>query len=211
MPRRVEDYRGLAQKSRVLLLRAVQLQPGQRLQALAETAGVHINTARDHLRVLEEEGLITCAPATTGARGRPPTVYAPVTDTRTNPVAAQRAESAKSQGDLLRKLMPETDHTAEIGTEAAHQIDTLYVHLEDVGLEPEFDDDDSLMIDVHPCPFMGLIDDDRRSICGVHATLVQHQLAQVPGPLKLGTLTPFVTPDRCQISLRHKHQPEKPK
>lgn len=203
MPRRIEDYRGLTQISRVRLLHAVQRTPGRRLQDLADAAGIHINTARDHLRVLEEEGLIVSAPEATGTRGRPPTVYTPVTNVGENPAARKRAEQAQALGDRLRKFAPDLSRPNELSGDALHQIDTLYTHLEDVGLEPELDEA-ALTIDLEPCPFASMIESERNVVCSVHATLVQHHLAQVPGPLKLGRLSPFVTPDVCQIALQHK-------
>src|SRR5699024_12523869 len=67
MPRRVNDLRGLAEVSRVLLLGAVQKRPGSRLKELAAEVGLHINTARDHLRVLVDEGFICLRAESTGA------------------------------------------------------------------------------------------------------------------------------------------------
>ena len=58
MPRRVSDYRGLTQSGRLRLLRAVQRQPGKRVNELAAELEMPLNTARDHLRVLADEGLI---------------------------------------------------------------------------------------------------------------------------------------------------------
>lgn len=203
MPRRIEDFRGLTQISRVRLLHAVQRVPGRRLQELADAAGIHINTARDHLRVLEDEGLIVSAPEATGTRGRPPTVYTPVTAVSENPAARKRAEQAQDLGDKLRKFAPDLAKHGDLCGEALHQIDTLYSHLEDVGLEPDLDED-ALTIDLEPCPFASMIESERNVVCSVHATLVQHHLAQVPGPLRLGKLSPFITSNVCQIALRHK-------
>ncbi|MHA3684024.1 helix-turn-helix domain-containing protein [Leucobacter sp. HY1910] len=203
MPRRIEDYRGLTQLSRVKLMHAIQRRPGRLLAELAEEVGIHINTARDHVRVLEAEGLITSRPVATGVRGRPPVVFDPVERAHENPVAAQRTESACAQGDMLRKIAPHLDQTAELPAAAAHQVDTLYTHLEDVGLEPQITGD-GLTIDVAPCKFAGMLEAEKRTICSVHATLVRDQLTHVDGPLKLGRLSPFVTEDLCRIELCHK-------
>ena len=67
MPRRVNDFRGLAEVSRVLLLGAVQNHPGSRLKELADEAGLHINTACDHLRVLVDEGFVYLQSESTGS------------------------------------------------------------------------------------------------------------------------------------------------
>lgn len=203
MPRRIEDFRGLTQISRVRLLHAVQRRPGRRLQELADLTDLHVNTARDHLRVLEDEGLITSAPEATGTRGRPPTVYTPVTNVSENPVARKRAEQAQELGDKMRKFAPDLAHATGLSGDALHQIDTLYTHLEDVGMEPELDEAE-LTINLEPCPFANMIEAERNVVCSVHATLVQHHLAQVPGPLRLSQLRPFVTPEVCQVALRMK-------
>ena len=95
MPRRVNDYRGRAEVSRVLLLGAVQNHPGSRLKELANEVGLHINTARDHLRVLIDEGFIFLQPESTGARGRPPMVYHPVDDPEANAAAAEHPGASR--------------------------------------------------------------------------------------------------------------------
>jgi DNA-binding IclR family transcriptional regulator len=59
MARRTEDFRGLTQPSRLRLMAEIQAQPGLLLRELAERTGLHENTVRDHLVVLEAEGLLT--------------------------------------------------------------------------------------------------------------------------------------------------------
>ena len=200
MPRRVEDYRGLTQVSRLRLLRAVQREPGRLLQDLAVEAGVHINTARDHLRVLEEEGLIVSAPVETGRRGRPPLGYSPVRRADQTPQARRRADEAKQRGRMLRTVAPDLDPGADLGDDATHQLDALYEHLEDAGLEPEISED-RLTVGLMPCMYQEFIDEDRPLVCSVHAKLVRHQLEQVSGPVELRRLHPFVEKDRCLLVL----------
>jgi predicted ArsR family transcriptional regulator len=200
MPRRVDDYRGLTQKNRLRLLRAVQRVPGRQLQELAEDTGLPLNTARDHLKVLESEGLIASGPVVTGRRGRPPKGYSPVRSPGHSPVAERRMAQARNRGDRLRGLDPELDHTAALGQEAVHQLDALYEHLEDAGLEPEIDEQE-LTVGLLPCLYERLLDEDRPLVCSVHATLVRDQLEQVPGPLQLRSLHPFVGPSRCMLVL----------
>ncbi|WP_161601837.1 helix-turn-helix domain-containing protein [Brevibacterium senegalense] len=200
MPRRVEDYRGLTQVSRLRLLRAVQRKPGRLLQELADEAQVHLNTARDHLRVLEEEGLIVSAPVETGRRGRPPLGYSPVRRADHSPQAQRRADEAKHRGRMLRTVAPELDPSDDLGPDATHQLDALYEHLDDAGLQPEVDES-RLTVGLLPCLYQDLIDEDRPLVCSVHAKLVRHQLEQVHGPLELARLHPFVEKDRCLLVL----------
>lgn len=200
MPRRVNDYRGLTQKSRLRLLHAVQRVPGRRLQELAEEAGVPISTARDHMRVLEDEGLIASAPVDTGRRGRPPNGYSPVRQIEHSPAAERRVVGSRTRGDVLRRLDPALDHTESLGFEAVHQLDALYEHLDDAGMEPELDER-TLTVGLLPCLYEEMIDQERPLVCSVHAKLVRDQLAQVSGPLELRRLHPFLGPQRCVIVL----------
>ncbi|WP_198394841.1 helix-turn-helix domain-containing protein [Brevibacterium yomogidense] len=200
MPRRVDDFRGLTQVSRLRLLQSVQRKPGRQLRELADETGVHVNTARDHLRVLEEEGFVVSAPVETGKRGRPPMGYSPVRKAEHSSAAQRRLEEAKDRGRLLRRIAPDLDYSEELGDEASHQLDVLYEHLDDAGLEPDVDEGE-LTVGLLPCLYQDLIDTNRPLICSVHAKLVRHQLEQVPGPLELKKLHPFVEPHRCLLVL----------
>lgn len=201
MPRRAHDFRGLTPLGRLKVLRAVQHRPGSLLAEIAEATGLHVNTARDHLGVLEEEGLVARHTVATKRRGRPPVAFVPVSDTSQNPRAAQRAAEAAQRGDLLRKLAPHPAHGGSLGEGAAHQLDVLYEHLDDTGLEPVVDVED-LTIGLTPCHYGDVSAEERPMVCSVHTRLVESMLEQVPGPLELGTLQPFVTPRSCVVRLR---------
>lgn len=200
MPRRAHDFRGLTQLSRLRLLRAVQRTPGLMLAELADIAAVHVNTAREHMKVLETEGLIRSESRPTGGRGRPPVAYFPVREADTSATAARRVSAAVVSGDALRRLSPELDSSPTLGDEATRQLDTLYEHLEDAGLHPEVDDAD-LTVTLAPCVYHNALDEDKPLVCAVHVRLVQDVLSQVPGPLQLRRLDPFVTPHSCVIAL----------
>ena len=78
MPRKVSDFRGLTQPARLRLLRAVQRQPGRRVRELAAELEMPLNTARDHLWVLEDEGLIRREQVATPVTTDPEEVWAAV-------------------------------------------------------------------------------------------------------------------------------------
>lgn len=198
MPRRVSDYRGLTEMSRLRLLHAVQRRPGRLLKELAEDAGIHVNTARDHMRVLEDEGLVLSTPVETGRRGRPPVVYTLVLETSESEEAERRVQDAVARGELLRRLEP--DLRGSLDNTTLHQLDTLYEHLDDVGLEPEIDQE-SLTVGLRPCRYEALIAEERPVVCAVHAKLVRDQLQHIDGPLELRRLHPYVGPERCEIVL----------
>lgn len=198
MPRRIKDYRGLTEESRLRLLHAVQRHPGKTLKNLALEAGVHINTARDHLRVLEAEGFLVSAPVDTGRRGRPPMGYWPVEHSEHSPAAQQRAEEAGARGQMLRRIAPELDHGQALEHDAARQLDLLWGHLDDAGLEPVINSAD-LTVSVRPCIYQELLESERPVVCSVHAKLVRQQLEQVDGPLRLRRLHPFTTAHSCLL------------
>ena len=185
--------------SRLRLLDAVQREPGSRLADLADAANLHVNTARDHLKVLEDEGLILSYSLTTGTRGRPPQVFHPVEDVESSPAASRRAESARIHGEMLRRLNPELDRTDELGADATHQIDTLYEHLDDSGFEPVIDET-HLQIDLTPC-HADIIKRDHHLLCTVHERLIEQHLDQVPGPVEKRELTPFASKHHCTLTL----------
>ena len=201
MPRRVEDYRGLTQLSRLRLLRAIQVTPDCTLNDLVAETGLHANTIREHLQVLEDEGLIVSATAHRGSRGRPPVVYRAVAAASESPAAERRIRLSVEHGDLLRRVAPELDRTTELGTDAVHQLDALYEHLEDAGFQPDLDDR-SLRVDLVPCPYQTDVDEDRQLVCQVHQQLILDLLRQVPGPVEVRDLLPFATPNRCTIHLQ---------
>lgn len=204
MPRRVNDFRGLSEVSRVLLLGAVQKHPGSRLKELAGEVDLHINTARDHLRILIDEGFVSLQPESTGSRGRPPMVYRPVDDPQTNEAARERIERAQEHRRILRRLVggvASSEDEDGLEGQASTQFDTLYEHLDDSGMEPVADAEEK-QISLVPCPHYRMVGEDRKVACGIHARLVRDILAQVPGPLELDVLLPYTTESSCQIRLR---------
>jgi predicted ArsR family transcriptional regulator len=228
MPRRVGDFRGLTHLSRLRLLHAVQRLPGRRLAELAAEAGLHPNTAREHLAVLENEGLVESRRLVTGTRGRPPIAYHPVEDAQRSEPALRRAEAAKARGEAYRRMVleaagetgetpaPEAEEAGAAASgwvgrtetpretarsEAArHQLDTLYEHLDDAGFEPSLDEE-NLTLGLVPCRYFAVMDEDERTVCAVHVRLIRQHLAQVPGPVELRRVQPFVTPESCVVTL----------
>lgn len=100
MSRRAEEFRELAQASRVRLLAEVQRTPGLVLRELAERAGLQENTVRDHLIVLEHSGLVARRTVHTGT-WPPQATYHPVAASGTNPEAERRIDRAAQHGDLM--------------------------------------------------------------------------------------------------------------
>lgn len=181
------------------LLNEVQHHPGLRLRELAERTDLHENTVRDHLVVLENEGLVSRRTDHRGTRGRPPATYHPVDDARHNAAAERRVQRAREHGDLLRRIVPEAG-TASLGDDALHQLDTLYEHFDDAGLQPDLDEE-RLEVALVPCPYYHLLSENQSLVCNVHERLIHDVLAQVPGPVQLTVLEPFVREHQCRVTL----------
>jgi len=200
VPRRVGDFRGLTQPSRARLLRAIQREPGRRATELADECAMPLNTARDHLRVLEVEGLIRGETRSTGGRGRPPLVFHPVREAASNSAAGERVAAARRRGSLRRAALGTAEADAD---SAVVQLDVLYEHLDDVGLEPVIDEE-ALTFELTPCRYHDLIDAEQALVCSMHARLVRDVLRQVDGPLALHRLDPFVTAHTCRLVLERR-------
>jgi predicted ArsR family transcriptional regulator len=198
MPRRTDAYRGLAQPSRLRVMYELLERPRRPLAELAQATGLHENTLRDHLRVLEAEGYVVRVTEHRGTRGRPRVLFEP--SGPDNPVAAKRIEDAKRHGDFMRSVMLQ-EHSDAADADVVHQLDALYEHLDEVGLEPQIDEE-SLTVHLAPCAFHDLVADRMPMLCHVHSELVRGVLVQARGPLEVDRLLPLVTPHECQLILQ---------
>lgn len=204
MPRRADDFRGLTQPNRMRLLRALQREAGRTAQDLAAECDLPVNTVRDHLAVMEDEGLIVRETVRTGTRGRPPVVFHPVRSSGASATADRRVDDARRRGGLYRAMTPSENDDLDPATQA--QLDVLYEHLDDAGLDPAFDER-TLTVDLAPCNYHGLIDQDQPMVCAVHARLVGDVLQQAGGPLEMKRLLPFVTEHSCRLMLTRRTPP----
>ncbi len=199
MPRRTDAFRGLAHASRFQVLSVVRDHPGASLSEISERTGLHPNTLRDHARVLVDEGLIRTEVEHRPSRGRPRNVYFPVDAATENEVAQHRVDEAKRHGDLLRQITP--IDTGGLDAESLHQLDALYEHLDDVGLQPEMDEG-SMSIDIRPCQFHAIIQDYKEVVCRVHEGLIRDVLDRAGGPIAMDRLLPLITPHTCRLELQ---------
>lgn len=198
MPRPVDAYRGLAQSSRLRVLDALMDAPGIGLSELSELTGLHVNTLRDHLRVLESEGHVCSEVERTGRRGRPRLRFALVTAADRNEVAERHLRDAIRHGDLMRAILPATE--SALPADATHQLDALHHHLSEVGLQPEIDEE-ALTIELEPCRFHALLAEDGAIACRVHEQLLRSVLERAGGPIVVDRVLPFTTEHTCLVHL----------
>ncbi|MGP7961039.1 helix-turn-helix transcriptional regulator [Sanguibacter sp. A247] len=153
--RRVTTYRALASASRVALLDALQHRDGMTVNELAEIAGIHPNTAREHLGRLIDAGFVACEPEERRTRGRPRMLYRMVAtpDPVATPGRAADERDATAREELLRLLVQgfgtgtpaDVERARDLGRGAALDPGTL---LGSPSHGPRFDDTHSASADI---------------------------------------------------------------
>jgi predicted ArsR family transcriptional regulator len=191
------------------------------VQQLAAQLGVHVNTMRVHLGVLEEAGLVASEPQRRAGPGRPRLAY------RVTP----RATEVESEGPgyrLLARMLAGHLHAAAddpaglartIGAAwGQHLVDRpapfeevstddgiarLMRMLDDLGFEPELDADDATRprIELRRCPFLDVAKDHQDVVCSVHLGLMRGALDELGVRVSATALHPFVAPDLCRAEL----------
>jgi len=121
--RRVSTFRALASATRVTLLEALERSEGMTVPELARLAGVHPNTAREHLARLVDAGFVTCAPEDRPTRGRPRTIYRAVGEPAPAvPRHVPDAPDAQAREELLRLLLAGFGHGTPADVERARDL-----------------------------------------------------------------------------------------
>jgi len=208
---RIVRYRALADPTweRLLdLLRAADRPLA--VAELAPTLGLHPNTVRSHLQLLEEAELVISAPERTGGRGRPSIVFSAV------PAEAEQ-EHALLAASLASALEPLPD-----GTEIAEAAGRSWGRVMIERLEPGREPDDEACIErvasllrrrgfapeatetelvMHRCPFRELAERYPRVVCSFHAGLIDGALGELGSGVALESLEAWVTPSTCVARL----------
>jgi len=197
MPRAATSYRTLASISRITLLLHLQRRGTMTVGDLAEAAGLHPNTAREHLQRLVDDGFITCQPETRQTKGRPRMLYSAAAGAiEPGSVRAAKAEAAERRGDLVRRLLP---IEAVESSPRQHQMDALDDHLDASGFDSDHDPDGA-HVHLHDCPYSEMVK-LHPEVCTVHFGLIKSLLEQTDGPLRADQLHPLVGPDVCTLDL----------
>lgn len=196
-PRRLPDYRTLASLSRINLLHELQQHGAKTVTELAEVTGLHHNTAREHLHRLIDAGFVDSETIPSIGRGRPQLRYHAARDAQ-DPARRRRQQASERRSELLRRVLPVRDATAE-GDARARQFESLDDHMEQCGFDAEINSSQTHMT-MFGCPFAGLAD-GHPQVCAVHFNLIQDALAAEDGPVHATDLRPHCGPDTCTVDL----------
>ncbi|WP_370324213.1 helix-turn-helix transcriptional regulator [Euzebya sp.] len=216
-PSQAQLHRALSSPARTRLLEALREMPGGGdAQVLATRVGLHANTVRAHLAVLEEAGLVVSAPEARDRPGRPRLVYTP-TERATgaagdegayqflatiltgylSAVADDPAAAARDAGAAWGRHLVDRPGPFE-RVDSAAALDVLVRLLDDIGFAPELDDDgDGPRVLLRRCPFLGLAKDHQEVVCSVHLGLMRGALAELGGEVEARDLLPLVEPMLC--------------
>ncbi|SJN46468.1 POSSIBLE TRANSCRIPTIONAL REGULATORY PROTEIN [Microbacterium esteraromaticum] len=194
-------YGPISSYSRVQILHLVQTRSDRTIGELCEATGLHANTVREHLQRLIEGGYVLQVAEHRTTRGRPRTLYSAATGApdASSPVAREKVAEAARRGDMLRRILSEEG--SEFGREATYQLDALVEHLEESGFEPVIDED-SLTVELTPCPHAAGAPEHRPLLCEVHLGLMQSVLTQAGGPLATECVRATASPAECTVQLR---------
>ncbi|MBQ0994820.1 helix-turn-helix domain-containing protein [Micromonospora sp. H61] len=211
---RSQTHGALAVASRLRLLDALRAADGPLdVRELAAACGLHVTTARFHLDVLTDAGLVTSRAVQSGTRGRPRRLYLPASravaggqtgyELLSGILAArwagdseQRARRAEQAGwDWAGHQEPGPAVPAATLAEAAVHVNAVFAEL---GFEPDLvRDGDSLEIRLHACPFRAVAIKHPDVVCSMHRGLLRRALADVDAPPAAVSLQPFVQPHLC--------------
>jgi predicted ArsR family transcriptional regulator len=176
------------------------------LPQLAESAGVHVNTARVHVAALEEAGALQAEAAPPSGRGRPPTRYR-LADDFTLPttdflglaelLAAAVSRSGQSPAEL-RRLGRDWGRylSGRPGAQALERV--LPAALERLGFAARIDGNE-LILSACPCP---LVAPDRpQLVCNLAIAVVEGVLAGSGSDMKVASSAHDPERRRCTAVL----------
>ena len=191
------------------------------VQRLAEIVGIHHNTVRLHLGVLEEAGLVASEPQARDRPGRPRLLYhatAQAAQVEENSpgyrflatmladhlAGSSRDAAAAAEGVGAawgRHLVERPRPSDRIGAGAA--VERLVAVLEELGFAPELHrgDDAAPQVDLRRCPFLDVAREHQEVVCSIHLGLMRGALEELGAGVEARELIPFVEPSRCETRL----------
>jgi len=213
-------HRALGDRSRVRILELVRGAEAPVDAAwLADRVGLHPNTVRSHLHILEEAQLVSSLPEERTTPGRPRLVYTATPEGVSREqragyrllaeiLASYLASSAKDSAQQAeaagrawgRYLVERRPPHAAASTE--DDVAAVVGLLDRFGFEPTVESDASgHTVLMQHCPFGEVADHYRKIVCSVHLGLMQGALVELGAHVEADRLEPLVRPGVCSAHL----------
>jgi predicted ArsR family transcriptional regulator len=221
-------HRALASPVRTRLLEVLRGEPDLDAVGLAARLGLHVNTVRTHLGLLEEAELVEARAEERERPGRPRLLYRVTPD---EPRATTGTETGTDQGgyrflaSILASYLGATTRDTSVSAERAGRawggfivdkpapfaelepaeaLDRLAAMLGEFGFAPEVDDTDpehpSLVL--RRCPFLEVAREHQDVVCSIHLGLMRGALDELGVDVQVRDLVPWAQPDACVAHLR---------
>jgi predicted ArsR family transcriptional regulator len=211
--RTARAHQALADASRLRLLEIVRAHPaGLDAPAAAAEIGLHPTTARQHLEMLVEAGLVERVREERTVRGRPRVLYRATAEQEEGGGGGYRllaeilasliessvrrpADRAEMAGNAWGRALVERARplTRLSRPEAVGRVSAL---LDELGFEPETSDDSRTIL-LHRCPIREVASGHRAVVCSAHLGLIKGALEELGTPAEAATVEPLVTPTLC--------------
>lgn len=205
--------RALAGSSRLRILRALREEGPLDADELAERVGLHRNTVRAHLEVLERAGLVERETDRSGRPGRPRLRYRAVPEQAsgylllsrilTDHLARSRARVADRMVEAGRVWGRSEVRAQVAGGSPADGIQAVVDLLDELGFAPEVRRSrGGAKVLLHACPFREVAEEHPEIVCSVHLGLIRGALEALGSSTLEADLEPFVEPELCVAHLR---------
>jgi predicted ArsR family transcriptional regulator len=204
------EHRALADPSRLRILDVLRDRGALDAREIAPLVGLHHNTVRSHLDVLERGGLVSRELERRDRPGRPRLLYRVVERHggdgdagRYQLLSTILAGYLSAAGDGAAPAMDAAGrgwgHVAvgdvEGPVDEREARERLIALLDEVGFEPESRGDRTVLL--HACPFRDVARAHPEVVCSVHLGLMRGALERLGAGIEATGLDPFVEPDLC--------------
>lgn len=196
----------LSQRQRDVLDTVASFEDGAKIQELAATLGMHINTARGHLDELLERKAIQTVPAPSKGRGRPSLVYrSRIPDNRAVAseyvtlirILAQRLADDNASLELAREIGLEWGQVMHKTCNPRKTPAILARRLRLMGFDP-IEHEDELRL--YSCPFITGNEKPTSFLCAVHDGMLQALVLNTDLDV---SLEPDEDPTYCAVKINN--------
>ena len=214
-------YRAMVDPARRHLLRVIEdsADPCD-VETLAAAVGLHPNTVRGHLEVLERANLVSRSSQQRNTPGRPRLLYTRADESSDTTPGGYRLLAEM----LTTSLVNATENTAQVAIETGREwgrylterltpgetvsfsstVDRITQMLASFGFapHPRAASDGKTLIELSDCPFRDLARDHENVVCALHQGMLEGAAESLGGSAIVEGLEPFVAPSLCRTTLR---------